>query len=246
MINTFYSLDALGTPQAFFLALLVGFGFGFALERAGFGSSRRLAGVFYFTDMAVVKVMFTALLTAMLGLSYLVGFGWIQLDQIFLMPTIYGAQAVGGLLFGVGFVMGGWCPGTAAAGVAAGRIDAIVFLLGAIGGSILFNELFPMIRSLYTAGDQGVQMAYTTVGMSAQLVHPRVYGDGRGCLLAGGVGRKEVHGPRAVLGFSIPQGLQPGVGGASERLVRTEPRHNRSCCKVRGHGHRNGSLTRRL
>lgn len=166
MINTFYSLDALGTPQAFFLALLIGFGFGFALERAGFGSSRRLAGVFYFTDMAVVKVMFTALITAMLGLSYLVGFGWIQLDQIFLMPTIYGAQAVGGLLFGVGFVMGGWCPGTAAAGCAAGRIDAIVFLLGAIGGSILFNELFPMIRSLYTAGDQGVQMAYTTVGMS--------------------------------------------------------------------------------
>lgn len=166
MINTFYSLDALGTPQAFFLALLIGVGFGFALERAGFGSSRRLAGVFYFTDMAVVKVMFTALITAMLGLSYLVGFGWIQLDEIFLMPTIYGAQAVGGLLFGVGFVMGGWCPGTAAAGVAAGRIDAIVFLLGAIGGSILFNELFPMIRSLYTAGDQGVQMAYTTLGMS--------------------------------------------------------------------------------
>jgi thiosulfate/3-mercaptopyruvate sulfurtransferase len=166
MIDTFYNLDTLGTPQAFFLALLIGCGFGFALERAGFGSSRRLAGVFYFTDMSVVKVMFTALLTAMLGLSYLVGFGWIELDQIFLMPTIYGAQAVGGLLFGVGFVMGGWCPGTAASGCAAGRIDALVFLLGAIGGTILFNELFPMIRSLYTAGDQGVQMAYTTLGMS--------------------------------------------------------------------------------
>jgi len=166
MINTLYSLDALGSPMAFFLALLIGFGFGFALERAGFSSSRRLAGIFYFTDMAVLKVMFTALVTAMLGLSYLVAFGWIRLDQIFLMPTIYGAQIAGGLLFGVGFVMGAWCPGTAVAGLAAGRIDALVFLVGAIGGSILFNELFPLIRSLYTAGDQGVQMAYTALGLS--------------------------------------------------------------------------------
>ncbi|RPJ12034.1 MAG: sulfurtransferase, partial [Deltaproteobacteria bacterium] len=67
MIDTLYSLDALGTSRAFFLALLIGFGFGFALERAGFSSSRRLAGVFYFTDMAVVKVMFSALITAMMG-----------------------------------------------------------------------------------------------------------------------------------------------------------------------------------
>lgn len=166
MINTLYSLDTLGTPAAFFMALLIGAGFGFALERAGFSSSRRLAGVFYFTDMAVVKVMFTALVTAMLGLSYLVTVGWIHLDQIFLMPTIYGAQIVGGLLFGVGFAMGGWCPGTAAAGMAAGRIDALVFLLGTMGGSILFNELFPVIGGLYTAGDRGVQMLYDTLGLS--------------------------------------------------------------------------------
>ena len=81
MIDTLYSLDALGTSQAFFLALLIGFGFGFALERAGFSSSRRLAGVFYFTDMAVVKVMFSALITAMMGLSYLwssAGSRWIR------------------------------------------------------------------------------------------------------------------------------------------------------------------------
>lgn len=166
MINTLYGLDTLGTPQAFLLALLVGVGFGFALERAGFSSSRRLSGVFYFTDMAVVKVMFTALITAVLGLSYMVGLGWIQFDQIFLMPTVYGAQIVGGLLFGVGFVMGAWCPGTAAVGLAAGRIDALVFLFGVVGGSILFNESFPMILPLYTAGDVGTQMAYTTVGMS--------------------------------------------------------------------------------
>jgi thiosulfate/3-mercaptopyruvate sulfurtransferase len=166
MTNTLYSLDALGTPLAFFLAAAIGVGFGFALERAGFSSSRRLAGVFYFTDMAVLKVMFTALITAMLGLSYLVALGWVQLENIFLMPTIYGAEIVGGLLFGVGFVMGGWCPGTAAAGLAAGRMDALVFLVGAIGGSVLFNELFPVVGPLMTAGDRGVQMVYDNLGMS--------------------------------------------------------------------------------
>lgn len=169
MINTFFNLDALGTPHAFLLALIIGVGFGFALERAGFSSSRRLAGVFYFTDMAVVKVMFTALVTALLGLSYLIGFGWIQLDQIFLMPTIYGAQIVGGILFGIGFVMGAWCPGTAAAGAASGKIDAIVFLVGAVGGSILFNELFPLIKPLYTMGDRGTQLIYDNLGTSRTL-----------------------------------------------------------------------------
>ena len=169
MINTLYSLDTLGTPVAFFLALLIGVGFGFALERAGFSSSRRLAGVFYFTDMAVVKVMFSALITAMLGLSYLVSFGWIQLDQIFLMPTLLGAQIVGGLLFGVGFAMGAWCPGTAVAGLAAGRVDALVFLIGTIGGSIVFNEFFPVMGRLYTAGDRGVQMAYDALGVSRNI-----------------------------------------------------------------------------
>lgn len=165
MIETLYALDALGTPRAFFISLLIGCGFGFALERAGFSSSRRLAGVFYFTDMAVIKVMFTALVTAMLGISIMAALGWIQMDRIYLMPTIYGAQVAGGLLFGVGFAMGAWCPGTAAAGLAAGRIDALVFLVGSVVGSILFNELFPVIGALYAAGDRGTQMVYATLGI---------------------------------------------------------------------------------
>ena len=165
MINSLYSLDMLGAPIAGFLSLVIGLGFGFALERAGFSSSRKLAGVFYFTDMSVVKVMFSALITALLGLSYILGFGWIQLDQIFLMSSIYGAQIVGGLLFGVGFAMGAWCPGTAVAGLAAGRMDALVFLIGAVGGSILFNEMFPVIIPIYTTGNQGVQMVYDIAGV---------------------------------------------------------------------------------
>jgi thiosulfate/3-mercaptopyruvate sulfurtransferase len=170
MIHTLFGLDALGTSLAAFLALLVGFGFGFALERAGFSSSRRLAGVFYFTDMAVIKVMFSALITALLGLSYMTLMGWVAWDQIFHMPTIYGAQIAGGVLFGIGFAMGAWCPGTAAAGLAAGRVDALIFLLGALGGSILFNETFPWVSRLYTLGDQGIRLLPDDLGLPRHTV----------------------------------------------------------------------------
>jgi len=165
-IRTLYGLDLLGTPKAFLLAFAIGIAFGFALERAGFSSSRRLAGIFYFRDMAVLKVMFTGVITAMLGLSYFLGMGWVQPDQVYLMPSIYGAQIVGGLLFGVGFVMGGWCPGTAAAGLGAGRIDALVFLGGSVGGSILYNELYAVIRPLENWGNSGTSLVYDALGLS--------------------------------------------------------------------------------
>jgi hypothetical protein len=77
MIETFYGLDTLDTPKAFLVALLIGCAFGFSLEQAGFGSSRRLAGIFYFRDMTVLKVMFTAMVTAMLGLQYCLAMGWV-------------------------------------------------------------------------------------------------------------------------------------------------------------------------
>ncbi|HUU97442.1 MAG TPA: rhodanese-like domain-containing protein [Phycisphaerae bacterium] len=164
MIETLFDQDALSTPVAFGLALLIGVAFGFVLERAGFGSSRRLAGIFYFRDMAVLKVMFSALITAMLGISYLTAFGWISLDRIYLMPTVYAAQIVGGLIFGIGFVMSGWCPGTAAVGLASGRLDAFLCLCGAVIGSIVFNEVYPRVAPLQA--DSGVQFVYTNLGMS--------------------------------------------------------------------------------
>lgn len=154
MIDTYYSTGQLDSPRAFFVALAIGLAFGFVLERAGFGSSRRLAGIFYFRDMTVLRVMFTAVITAMLGLLLFTGMGWIDLGSVYAMPTIFGAQVVGGLLFGVGFVMGGWCPGTAAVGAVSGKLDAVVFLGGAIVGSILFNETFPWLGWLMDWGYQ--------------------------------------------------------------------------------------------
>jgi len=165
MIETIFGLDSLGSSRGFFLAFLVGLAFGFALERAGFGSSRRLAGIFYFRDMAVLKVMFTAVLTAMMGLLYAFSLGLVSPEQVYFLPTVYGAQIAGGLLFGVGFVMAGWCPGTAAVGMASGKLDALFFLIGGVIGSILFNELFSVIRPLYEWGNRGVLFVYETLSM---------------------------------------------------------------------------------
>ncbi len=152
MISTFYELEKLVTaPTAatFLAALLIGIAFGFALEYAGFGSSKKLAGIFYFRDMTVLRVMFTAMITAMLGLSLLVTLGWIDLDtQIYVLPTIYGAQIVGGLIFGVGFALSGWCPGTSVVGLALGKLDALVFLVGVTLGAIVFNETYGWTASL--------------------------------------------------------------------------------------------------
>ena len=104
MIETLYSLDILDTTLAFFISIIIGILFGVALEKAGFGSSRRLSGIFYFRDMTVLKVMFTALITAMLGIILSQALGLVNSDSFYFMSTFYGAQIVGGLLFGIGFL----------------------------------------------------------------------------------------------------------------------------------------------
>jgi len=166
MISTFFGQDGLGSNAALVLSLLLGFGFGFALEQAGFGSSRRLAGIFYFRDMTVLRVMFTAMVTAMLGLQLALALGVVNAEQIYFLPTIYGAQIVGGLLFGVGFVLSSWCPGTAAVGLASGRLDALIFLGGAMLGSILFNEFYSIVAPLASWGESGVKFAWAALGVS--------------------------------------------------------------------------------
>ena len=123
------------------LAVALGLAFGFILERAGFGSARKLTAVFYFYDMAVVKVMFTAIVTAMAGLFLLSAAGALDLSELYVEPTSYAAAAIGGLVFGAGFVIGGYCPGTSLAACATGRLDAAAFMAGMLAGVYLFAEL---------------------------------------------------------------------------------------------------------
>ncbi|MFP5240582.1 MAG: rhodanese-like domain-containing protein [Acidobacteriota bacterium] len=166
MIATLYSTGQLNAPLGFAAALAIGFCFGLCLEKAGFGSSRRLAGVFYFTDMSVVKVMFSALVTAALGLVAAQKLGIVAQDDLFLMPTILGAHAAGGALFGLGFAMGGWCPGTAAVGLGSGRVDALVFLTGIVLGSIGFNEAYPWVAPLAGYGSRGVVFLHQSLDIT--------------------------------------------------------------------------------
>jgi uncharacterized membrane protein YedE/YeeE len=164
---TFYGADALGTPAAIAAAALVGLSFGFWLERAGFGSALKLARFFYFADFAVLQVMFTAMVTALLGLRALGAADLLPAEQVHQLETFPAAQAVGGLLFGVGFALGGWCPGTALVGLASGKLDALVFLAGAAGGSLLYAAALPAVQPLQDLGACGVSTLPEALGWSA-------------------------------------------------------------------------------
>jgi len=151
----FFKFGLFGENVSLIVAFLIGIGFGFFLERAGFGSARKLTAQFYFTDLAVFKVMFSAIITAMIGLFYLGWMGVLDLSLMYLTPTFMLPQVVGGLLLGVGFVVGGYCPGTACVGLATGKIDALVNLLGIFAGILVFGELFPFVEAFYTATPMG-------------------------------------------------------------------------------------------
>lgn len=117
--------------------LVIGIAFGWALERAGLGDSRKLAGQFYFTDLTVFKVMFTAIVTAMLGVFWLVRLGVVSLASISVPETYLLPQLLGGLIFGAGFVAAGLCPGTSCVSAATGRADGLAVVLGLFTGVLL-------------------------------------------------------------------------------------------------------------
>jgi len=135
----------------YLLAFIIGIGFGFILEASGFSSSRKLAGVFYGYDTVVLKVFFTAAITAMLGLLFFSLFGWIDLSLIYINPTYLWSVIIGGVIMGAGFIMGGFCPGTSFCGAAIGKIDAMIFILGLFIGVIIFTEGYPLFEKLYKA-----------------------------------------------------------------------------------------------
>ena len=136
-----------GFPESLSLliAFLIGIGFGFALEQAGFSSSRKLAGMFYGYDTTVIKVFFTAAIVAMLGSQIMSYTGMLDLSRVYVNEFYAGASIVGGIIMGAGFVMGGFCPGTGICAASIGKIDAIVFLIGGLLGAFIFAETWPLI-----------------------------------------------------------------------------------------------------
>lgn len=127
------------------LAVVLGAGFGAALERGGLGDGRKLSGQFYFRDLTVFKVMFTAIVTAMLGLFWLERAGLLDRAALLAPPTYVIPQLVGGLIFGAGFVVAGYCPGTSCVAGVSGRLDGLAALLGMIAGMLVFGEVVPAL-----------------------------------------------------------------------------------------------------
>jgi rhodanese-related sulfurtransferase/uncharacterized membrane protein YedE/YeeE len=151
----FFKFGLFGDEASFIVAFAIGIGFGFFLERAGFGSGRKLAAQFYLRDLSVLKVMFTAIITAMTGLYLLSRFGMVDLSLVYLVPTFLVPQIVGGLLLGFGFVIGGYCPGTSCVSAVTGRIDGMVYLVGMVMGLLGFAEVYPYVKNLVTMTPMG-------------------------------------------------------------------------------------------
>lgn len=151
----FYKFGLFDDNASLILAFVIGLGFGFFLERGGFGSGNKLARQFYFRDLAVLKVMFTAIVTAMLGVFFLSRLGLMDLSQVYLTPTNLASNVTGGLILGVGFVIGGYCPGTSVVAAATGRIDAMVYLLGMFAGMVVVGFAMPSLEHFMHVGAMG-------------------------------------------------------------------------------------------
>lgn len=130
----------LGKPLAFVVYGLIGVAFGAVLEAAGFANSRKLAAQFYLTELTVLKVMFTGIVVAMVLVFLSSSLGLLAFDRVYVPATYLAPAIVGGLIMGVGFIVGGFCPGTSLVAVASLKIDAWFFLIGTLGGIALFGE----------------------------------------------------------------------------------------------------------
>ncbi|MEE4176736.1 MAG: YeeE/YedE thiosulfate transporter family protein [Bacteroides sp.] len=162
--------EGLINPQLnLFFALVLGIGFGFVLESAGFSSSRKLAGVFFGYDFVVLRVFFTAGITAMIGLLFLGYLGFIDMSLLYINPLYLWSALMGGAIMGVGFILGGYCPGTSVVAAVIGKIDAMLFILGAMIGVFFFGHFYDTFEPIYTGKFLGNVFAYESLGLSRNL-----------------------------------------------------------------------------
>jgi hypothetical protein len=156
----------LGPFATLVAAPLIGFAFGWFLERGGLGNARKLAGQFYLADLTVFKVLFSALVTAMLGAFWLDRIGLLDLRLVYMPETFVLPQALGGVLFGAGFLVAGLCPGTSCVAAAAGRIDGVGVIGGMLVGIAAFNAVFDRIAVFYESTPLGPVTFTDLAGMS--------------------------------------------------------------------------------
>lgn len=154
---------------SFVLALVIGIFFGFILESAGFSSSRKMAGVFYGYDFVVLRVFFMAAVTAAIGLAFFDYFGLIDMTDVFINKLYVGPTIIGGIIMGLGFIVGGFCPGTSACAAAIGKIDAMIFILGIFLGIFIYDLAYPLYADFTVSGNKGPQLIYEALGISKEV-----------------------------------------------------------------------------
>jgi hypothetical protein len=136
--------------------ILLGAGLGFLLESGGLGNPRKLTGVFRFEDAQILRVLPTAMVTAIAGIL-LLGLLGADTASWYVPRSQYAAQALGGFLLGVGFYVGGYCPGTGVVGLFSGRLDALAFMAGMVGawyGWDAWGSIFdPLVRPVPVGRD---------------------------------------------------------------------------------------------
>ncbi|HSN14390.1 MAG TPA: YeeE/YedE thiosulfate transporter family protein, partial [Anaeromyxobacteraceae bacterium] len=157
------------------LAVLAGFGFGFMLEKAGFGDARKLLRQFFGTEMVMLKVMFSAVATAVILTATLDGLGAIDLralGHLIATPTFLWPMIAGGLLVGAGIVFSGYCPGTDFVGIASGKLDAVVAYGGVVLGQVVAAELDHVegFKRFFESGAKGQLFLYDVLGVPAAVL----------------------------------------------------------------------------
>ncbi len=162
--------DLFGGYTGYVVGTLVGIAFGFTLERGGFGSARILTAQFYLTNMRVLKVMFSAVATCAAGMALLAATGLLDLSLVTIPETFLGPQIVGGFLFGIGFIVSGYCPGTGVVATASGNVDALLTIGGMMGGSLLFGAFYGPIEKFYLSGAMGVLTLPGVLGVPSAVV----------------------------------------------------------------------------
>jgi len=145
----------LGHWGQYVVYLAIGFGFGYVLESSGFGNSLKLARQFYFRDLTVLKVMFGAIVTAMVLIFAATGLGLLDYNAIWVNPTYLWPGIVGGLIMGVGFIIGGFCPGTSLVSLATLKLDGVFFVLGGLFGIFLFGETVDSFAAFWNSSYMG-------------------------------------------------------------------------------------------
>ena len=127
------------------IGLLIGLAFGFILHRAGITQYRNILNMLRLRDFHVMKFMFTAIAVSMAG-TYLLDLA--QLANFSIKSTYVLGLIVGGVIFGVGFAVSGYCPGTAVCALAEGKRDAAFTVLGGLVGALAYIFAYPHLKPL--------------------------------------------------------------------------------------------------